>query len=107
MPVLKRRRTYSRIVLQKKSTKWSSFFLFDSRRQNKATLILPLREPILSKYPIISAAFLGYLPCMKRSHKRILAHLLFWLLYTAWQLLQYGWDNRDYIHLEYSPDIWI
>lgn len=44
---------------------------------------------------------------MKRSYKRILAHLLFWMLYLAWQLLQYSWDNTDYLHLEYSPDVWI
>jgi two-component system LytT family sensor kinase len=44
---------------------------------------------------------------MKRSYRQILFHLLFWLLYAGWQILQYAWDNKDYIHLEYSPDIWI
>lgn len=44
---------------------------------------------------------------MTKTGKRFLPHLVFWVLYLAWQLLQYGWDNRDYIHLEYPPDIWV
>jgi len=44
---------------------------------------------------------------MTKSGKRLLSHLAFWMLYLAWQLLQYAWDNTDYIHLEYSPDIWV
>jgi two-component system LytT family sensor kinase len=43
---------------------------------------------------------------MKKPYKRILAHLAFWLLYVGDQLLEYGWNNRDYIRLEYSPDMW-
>jgi hypothetical protein len=44
---------------------------------------------------------------MSKTGKRILIHFSFWVLYTAWQLLQYSWDNSDAIHLEYSPDVWI
>jgi len=43
---------------------------------------------------------------MKKPYRRILAHLIFWLLYIAFQLLQYGWENRDVIRLEYYPDMW-
>jgi sensor histidine kinase YesM len=25
----------------------------------------------------------------------------------AWQLLQFSWDSRDYIRLEYSPELWV
>jgi hypothetical protein len=47
----------------------------------------------------------GYLPGMKKPYKRILAHILFWMLYIAFVLLQYGWENRDYIRLEFYPDM--
>lgn len=50
--------------------------------------------------------FFRYLPGMKKPYRRILFHLLFWLLYIAFQLLQYGWENRDVIRLQYYPDIW-
>lgn len=44
---------------------------------------------------------------MTKSGNRIFSHVLFWMLYLAWHLLQYAWDNTDYIHLEYSPEIWV
>jgi len=52
------------------------------------------------------ADFYRYLPGMKKPYRRILAHLIFWLLYITVQLLQYGWENKDVIRLEYYPDMW-
>lgn len=43
---------------------------------------------------------------MKKTYRRVLAHIIFWMLYIAFMLLQYGWENRDYIRIEFYPDMW-
>jgi len=37
--------------------------------------------------------------------KRIITHVLFWAIYVIYKIVDHGWDNRDYIALEYMPQL--
>jgi two-component system LytT family sensor kinase len=38
--------------------------------------------------------------------KRILKHLVFWMAYIFYQLLQQGWENKDVFSFQFYPQLW-
>src|ERR1700755_1670850 len=41
------------------------------------------------------------------AYRRVLRHLLFWLVYILYQILQQSWENTDYLSFSLQPSLFI
>lgn len=80
-----------------------------SRVTGSKTLFVPSDPHSVEKPgPVGTISEFCYIQFMslRINKKRIATHTLFWIFYLLYILINEGWMDRDYIALEYSPQIW-